>query len=729
MSEPLSRPVVYRVAVPVPLPGLFDYLPGDAGTGLRPGQRVRVAFGPRKLVGVIVEQVSEPSVALDRLQPLLGVLDDGQAVLTKELLGLLQWCARYYKHPPGEVLFNALPPALRKSEGCLPEPPEQLRLTAAGEQRLGQGPGRAAAQFRVLQALAAGALAPEALRKEFGATAAILRALRTHAWIVSEPRGAGMPKPAAGPVLTPEQAAALTGIESELGEFGCHLLDGITGSGKTEIYLRLAANVLAQGRQVLILVPEIGLTPQLLRRFRERLGIEPVVSHSAVASGERLKAWAAALRGEAGLLIGTRSALFLPLDNPGLIVMDESHDASFKQQDGFRYSARDVAVKRAHDLGIPVVLGTATPSLESLNNAITGRYRHHRLRERATGASEPAWRVVDLRRQLTKGGLSQPALEAIDETLGRGEQVLVFLNRRGYAPVLLCHECGWHGGCSHCDANLTWHRSGGRLHCHHCGAQERAPRFCPACRADALQSAGQGTEQLESFLAGRYADTLLLRVDRDSVRRKGELEAVIDQVRAGTPCILVGTQMLAKGHHFPRVTLVVVVDLDQALYSADFRAVERMGQVLIQVAGRAGREQQPGTVILQTHHPEHEGLCTLREQGFEAFAMALLEERQIAGLPPMAFQATLRADDTDRNRVLAFLRAASGAWTGPAGTLFGPLPAMMERRGGRIRWYLLLQHTQRAALQSMLDEFLPRVRALDEARRVRWAVDLDPQEF
>lgn len=729
MSDSLTRPVIYRVAVPVPLPGLFDYLPGVAGDDLRPGQRVRVSFGPRVLVGVIIEQVSESSVPAERLQALLEVLDEGQPVLTSELLALLQWCARYYKHPMGEVLFNALPPALRKSDGQPLEPPEQFRPTAAGIERLGEGAGRAIAQHRVLQALEPGALAPEALRTEAGATAAVLRALLEKEWIISEPRGTGMPKAIEGPVLTGEQARALAAIESEPDQFSCHLLDGITGSGKTEIYLRLAAQVLAQGRQVLILVPEIGLTPQLLRRFRERLGIEPVVSHSGVAAGERLKAWAAALRGEARLLIGTRSALFLPLENPGLIVMDESHDASFKQQDGFRYSARDVAVKRAQGLGIPVVLGTATPSLESLNNAISGRYRHHRLRERATGAAPPVWRVVDLRRQLTEGGLSEPALEAIGETLERDEQVLVFLNRRGYAPVLLCHDCGWHGGCSHCDANLTWHRSSGRLHCHHCGAQDRAPRFCPVCRADALQGAGQGTEQLESFLTKRFPGTLLMRVDRDSVRRKGELEAVIDQVRSGEPCILVGTQMLAKGHHFPKVTLVVVVDLDQALYSADFRATERMGQVLVQVAGRAGREQQPGTVILQTHHPEHDGLRTLRNEGFEAFAMTLLEERRMVGLPPVAYQATLRADDTDRNRVLAFLQAARKVWTGPDDTIYGPLPAMMERRGGRIRWYLLLQHAQRASLQAMLDEFLPRVRALEEARRVRWAIDLDPQEF
>jgi len=728
MSEP-SVAGVYRVAVPVPLPSLFDYLPGPATERLSPGQRVRVALGPRKLVGVVVGWSATSEVPAKRLQPLLEVLDDGSPVVTEELLALLAWCARYYKHPPGEVLFNALPPALRRSDGRLPAPPVQLRLTTAGRERLAEGPGRAPAQHRVLDALEEGPLAPAALREAVQATAALLRTVRDKGWVVTEPMGAGALEVTAGPELTDEQADALAAMEDTLGAYACHLLDGVTGSGKTEIYLRLAERVLRSGRQVLLLVPEIGLTPQLLRRFRRRLGLEPVVSHSGVAAGERLQAWAAALRGEARLLIGTRSALFLPLVRPGLILMDESHDPSFKQQDGFRYSARDVAVKRALELGVPIVLGTATPSLESLANAAAGRYRHHRLRRRATGAPEPAWRVVDLRAQKVTGGLSASALEAIGETLERGEQVLVFLNRRGYAPVLLCHDCGWHAGCRHCDANLTWHRAGRRLHCHHCGDRQPAPRFCPECGADALQGAGEGTEQLERFLARRFPDTDLYRVDRDRVRRKGELEAVVAAVRGGAPCLLVGTQMLAKGHHFPRVTLVVVVNLDQALYSADFRALERMGQTLVQVAGRAGRAEHPGTVLLQTHHPEHAGLGTLRRSGFEAFALELLAERRVAGLPPFAFQATLRADDTDRDRVLAFLNEAARQWPGGDADCFGPLPAMMERRGGRIRWYLLFQADTRKALQSSLDRFLPRVRSLDSARRVRWAVDLDPQEF
>jgi primosomal protein N' (replication factor Y) len=510
--------------------------------------------------------------------------------------------------------------------------------------------------------------------------------------------------------------------------FHCHLLDGITGSGKTEVYLQLLSEVLASGRQALALVPEIGLTPQLLRRFRTRLGVAPVVSHSGLSAGERMQAWAAALRGDARLLLGTRSALFLPLREPGLIIMDEAHDPSFKQQDGFRFSAADVAVMRARALDIPIVLGTATPTLESLHNARSGRYQWHRLRQRATGASEPAWKVVDLRAQPVSSGLSQPTLNAMRETLTRGEQVLVFLNRRGYAPVLLCHSCGWHAGCPRCDANLTWHRSTRQLSCHHCEHRQAVPVFCPDCTADALQGAGEGTEQLEQWLSQEFEGVALHRVDRDRVRRKGELEAIVEEVRKGEPCLLVGTQMLAKGHHFPKVTLVVVVNLDQALYSADFRAVERMAQTLVQVAGRAGRAEHPGSVILQTHHPDHPGLQLLMREGYEAFARDQLQERELSVLPPFSYQAVLRAEAVERDHVLDFLNAAA-ACCGKPGRPHGPFPAMMERRGGRLRWYLLLQQPSRAQLQAILARWLPQVRELPQARRVRWSVDVDPQEF
>ena len=476
MSPPES-PDILRVAVPLPLPGLFDYLPPGHTTMPLPGQRVVVPFGPRRLVGVVVSTASGSELPLDKLQTIEQVLDEGQPVLSAELLRLLRWCWRYYKHPCGEVVFNALPPALRKADKTLPEPPLQYALQASGEQRLTQPAGRETAQFRVLQALEAGPLSADGLRALVPAMTRSLPALLEKGWVEQAPLGASLPRPRAGPTLTDEQARVVAAIQAQPPGYTCHLLDGVTGSGKTEVYLQLLEPILARGQQALVLVPEIGLTPQLLRRFRERLGCEPMVSHSSLAAGERMQVWAAAASGRARLLIGTRSALFLPLFNPGIIIMDEAHDASFKQQDGFRYAACDVAVKRAADLEIPIVLGSATPSLESLHNAALGRYQRHCMSSRATGASQPAWRLVDLRQQVTTGGMSRPAVEAMQETLGRGEQVLVFLNRRGYAPVLLCHECGWFAGCGRCDANLTWHRSSRMLVCHHCDERMRVPDF------------------------------------------------------------------------------------------------------------------------------------------------------------------------------------------------------------------------------------------------------------
>ncbi len=728
MSAPPAE-VILKVAVPVPLPLLFDYLPAKGGAVAEPGTRVQVRFGQRKLVGVVIAHAQHSEFETARLQRVLRVLDQGRMLLDAELLGLLEWCWRYYKHAPGEVLFNALPPAMRKAGGEWPAPVNQYVLTASGEQRLADGPGRAPAQWELLNELAKGPARAERLRLwRAGWRPLVLKTIE-NGWVTEESVSAPLLEPMPGPVLNEEQEAALASIRTDLGRFRCHLLDGVTGSGKTEVYLRLIEETIAAGRQVLVLVPEIGLTSQLVDRMRKRLGLEPAVTHSGLSGGERLKVWADAAKANAPLLLGTRSALFLPMPKAGLIIMDESHDPSFKQQDGFRFSARDVAIKRASNLGIPIVLGTATPSLETLHNANTGRFTWNRLRQRATGARQPSWRVLDLRQQGVTAGLSERVLTAMGETLEREEQVLVFLNRRGYAPVLLCHECGWHAACHRCDANMTWHKVERVLVCHHCGHQSGVPRFCPDCRADALQGAGAGTEQLETFLAKRFGETRLFRFDRDMTRRKGVFEQMVTQVREGQPAILVGTQMLAKGHHFPRVTLAVIVSLDQALYSADFRAMERMGQLMMQVAGRAGRADHHGTVILQTHHPDHPLLERLFREGYERFALELLEERRLAALPPFSAQATLRAEAHEREAVQDFLQQARSCFKGTGSAVHGPFPALMERRGGRLRWYLLIQDSSRLNLQGTLDRWLTVVRGLPGARRVRWTIDVDPQDF
>ena len=589
--------------------------------------------------------------------------------------------------------------------------------------------GRAPAQWALLDAMRAGPASASTLSGVAKAWTRVMARLQQQGWAEETREPPVKMKPVPGPQLTAEQEQVTQQFCAAESGFQCHLLDGVTGSGKTEVYLQLLEKVLTAGKQALVLVPEIGLAPQLVRRFHQRLGFEPALYHSGLTGHARLQAWEAARIGHARLIIGTRSALFIPMCEPGLIILDEEHDASFKQQDGFRYSARDVAVKRAASLDIPVVLGSATPSLESLSNALAQRYHWHRLRHRATGAAVPAWRVLDLRQQTVEQGLARTSREAIGKVLQRGEQVLVFLNRRGYAPVLLCHECGWHAACGRCDANLTWHRASARLCCHQGGATQPVPALCPDCRADAVQSAGQGTEQLESTLSRDFPDVPLLRFDRDQTRGKGEFERLYERARVGEPCVLVGTQMLAKGHHLPKITLVVIVNLDQALYSADFRALERMGQLMVQVAGRAGREERAGEVILQTHHPDHPDLDLLMRHGYEAFAMRLLEERQMAALPPVSYQAMLRADAHDKKEVETFLSQARGVFPHGKASIFGPVPALMERRRGRIHWYLLAQSGSRSGLHTQVDRWLPQIRSLPSARRVRWVLDMDPQEL
>jgi primosomal protein N' (replication factor Y) len=722
-------PRVLRVALPVPLPQLFDYLPLDRQRVVNAGTRVLAPLGRRHLVGIVVESGVPSAIDPGRLVPVSAVLDQGKPLLDPGLMKLLAWCWQYYKHAPGEVLQTALPPALRKPDGKLPEPPLQFGLTAAGQERLGQEPGRAVAQHAMLQALRHGPLREAGLAEQGARWRATLARLLELGWVETSPAAAQAPAIEPGPPLTVEQQQAMDGFGADPRHFRCHLLDGVTGSGKTEVYLHMLEQVLMQGRQGLVLVPEIGLTPQLLRRFRRRLGLEPAVIHSRISQGERLAAWESARSGRARLVIGTRSALFTPMPTLGLIVLDEEHDASFKQQDGFRYSARDVAVKRAAELDIPVVLGSATPSLESLNNAAAGRYLRHRMRQRATRAMLPRWRVLDMRQGNRDRGLAEGAMTAIAETLGRQEQVMVFLNRRGWAPVLMCEQCGWHGTCERCDANLTWHRLARQLCCHHCGSQRRAPSLCPDCRADALVSAGEGTQQLEQALQDRFEGVPVLRFDRDSTSRKGSFDQRVEQVMQGGACILVGTQMLAKGHHFPAVTLVVVVNVDQALFSPDFRALERLGQTLLQVAGRAGRADRPGTVILQTFHPDNPALALLVNHGYEAFADCLLEERRLAGLPPVTCQALLRAEAHARADVEQFLRAAASCFPAGEASVFGPMPAIMEKVAGRYRMYLMLQGKTRSGLHRQIDAWLAPLRALREARKVRWVIDIDPQEL
>ncbi|PWG64856.1 primosomal protein N' [Spiribacter halobius] len=721
---------VVKVAVPGPLAGPLDYRAPAFPPPV--GARVQVPLGRRRVVGVVTGHAGESELPPDRLRAVETVLDE-TPLLDTELLALLRWGAQYYHHPLGDCIATALPRRLRQGAPATPGEERYWRLTEAGAAaNVTALRARAPRQALLLAELqAAGVLRPAQLPGMGGDARGALERLASRGWAeVVQRRDYGLIEgdsedPA--PALNREQADAAAALAAATG-FTALLLDGVTGSGKTEVYLDAIARCLAAGRQALVIVPEIGLTPQLLTRFRRRLRGRLAVLHSGLADGERLDAWLAAREGVADVIIGTRSAVFTPLARPGLIVVDEEHDASLKQQDGFRYSARDLAVIRAQRLDLPVVLGSATPSLESLANAGRGRYRHLHLGERAGGARPPRFGLLDVRGRPMQEGLSQPLLQRVREHLDHDGQVLLFLNRRGYAPTLLCHECGWMAECERCDARYTYHRGRARLHCHHCDREQPLPRHCPECGSVDLRPLGLGTERVEAALEAAFPETSLVRIDRDSTRRRGSFETRMEAVRRGEARLLLGTQMLAKGHHLPAVTLVGIIDADQGLFGADFRAPERLAQLIVQVAGRAGRAERPGEVLIQTHHPEHPLLQTLIHHGYPAFAQAALAERQAAGLPPERSLALLRAEAPGAAAPRAFLDAARNTAPATRVELLGPLPAPMERRAGRYRAQLMLQADARRDLHALLDVWLPRVAALPEARRVRWSIDVDPVE-
>lgn len=722
---------IIRVAVPAPLFRCFDYLAPAAGPGPVAGARVRVPFGHRQLVGVVTATAVVSDLPVARLRRITAVLDE-KAVLPTELRALLDWAARYYHHPIGEVYAAALPASLRKGKAAVRAPSKSWRLTDAGRALAPEQPARAPRQRQLLTALRTCALADAELRAQLPDAGAVLRRLVQHGWVecVTTPEAAsavGVP----GPALTAEQAEAVAAIDAGEG-FTATLLQGVTGSGKTEVYLRLIDRVLAGDRQALVLVPEIGLTPQLVARFTERLGRAPALLHSGLGAGQRLDAWLAARAGQARVVLGTRSALFTPLPGLGLIVVDEEHDPSYKQQDGLRYSARDLAVRRAQMLGIPVVLGSATPALESLHNVASGRYRHVRLRRRASGASPPSIQLLDVRSRPLEQGLSQPLIARVRAHIDDGGQALLFLNRRGFAPVLVCHDCGWIAPCRRCDTGMTVHRGGRSLRCHHCGAARPADRVCESCGGDHLIAAGEGTERVTAALRARLPGVAIARFDRDTTAGKGKLEQLLTQVRDGAIQVLVGTQMLAKGHDFPNLSFVGVVNADHGLFSSDFRAFERMAQLVTQVAGRAGRGVRAGEVLLQTRHPEQPLLGTLVRSGYDAYARIALAERADAGMPPFAQLALLTAESPHPQPPFAFLEAAVrlGESRPARGVSFwGPAPAPLERRAGRYRAHLLLHAERRSVLHRMLDHWVPSLGDLPEASRARWSLEVDPQDL
>ncbi|PKO42548.1 MAG: primosomal protein N' [Betaproteobacteria bacterium HGW-Betaproteobacteria-4] len=632
------------------------------------GYRVRVPFGRGEKIGVIVDVVDASDWPLDQLKPAGEILRDLPA-LPPDFFRLCEFASTYYQAALGEVVLQALPVGLKRLD-----PPDRRKARA----------GRKA-------------------------------------------------EPIQPPALTDEQTTALAAIDPAAG-FSAHLLHGVTGSGKTEVYLRLVDKALSAGRQALLLVPEINLTPQLEGRVRARFPDAEVVSlHSELAEAARERNWRAAFAGEASIVLGTRLSIFTPLPRLGLIVIDEEHDPSFKQQDGMRYSARDVGVFRAHQLGIPILLGSATPSLESWANAQSRRYGLLTLNQRANPAAKlPAVHVINTKKMVLKEGVSEPLIAAIKERLLRGEQSLVFLNRRGYAPVLACPACGWISRCTRCAANMVLHLADRRLRCHHCGCEHRVPKACPTCGNQDIHPFGRGTQRLEAWLQEQFPEARVLRVDRDSVKSRKQWEAMLELIHGGQADILVGTQMLAKGHDFPKLTLVGALGADAALYAADWRAPERLFAQLMQVAGRAGRAELKGEVLIQTEYPDHPLFAALVEHDYPGFAAQQLKEREQAGFPPYAFQAVLRAEAPEMADSIAFLNAAA---TLPLigehenVMIYDPVPMKLARLANLERGQLLAESASRPALQNFLPRWREAIEGIKAPSKLRWHIEVDPLEF
>jgi len=728
---------VAHVALPVPLPRTFDYrLP--EGIAVQAGCRVRVPFGKQERVGIVVSVSDKSELPLEELKDVIEALDS-ESVYSPSVWRLLLWAAEYYHHPIGDVLFHALPVLLRQGKPATTAP---LWFWFATEQGLAvdiNSLKRSPKQQQALAALRGGKIWRHQVA-ELDFNDAALQALRTKGLCDLNSEAPALTDwrenyavPGERLRLNTEQATAVGAIHSESDSFSAWLLAGVTGSGKTEVYLSVLENILAQGKQALVMVPEIGLTPQTISRFRARFNAPVEVLHSGLNDSERLSAWLKAKNGEAAIVIGTRSSLFTPFKNLGVIVIDEEHDSSYKQQEGWRYHARDLAVYRAHSEQIPIILGSATPALETLHNVRQRKYRLLRLTRRAGNARPATQHVLDLKGQPIQAGLAPALIGRMRQHLQADNQVILFLNRRGFAPALLCHDCGWIAECPRCDHYYTLHQAQHQLRCHHCDSQRPVPRQCPSCGSTHMVPVGLGTEQLEQALAPFFPDVPISRIDRDTTSRKGALEQHLAEVHRGGARILIGTQMLAKGHHFPDVTLVALLDVDGALFSADFRAAERFAQLYTQVSGRAGRAGKQGEVVLQTHHPEHPLLQTLLHKGYDAFAEQALAERQTLQLPPWTSHVIIRAEDHNNQQAPLFLQQLrnllqasplidNNTW------LLGPVPALAPKRGGRYRWQLLLQHPSRVRLQHLISSALVLINTLPEARKVKWVLDVDPIE-
>jgi len=726
---------IIRVALNVPVDTLFDYHAEDASQH-DIGLRACVPFGKKQVTGIILAVSDETQIPVEKLKSAYGIFKKINP-LPAALLDLFHFCSQYYHHPLGMVIMNGLPVKLRNNKPVsLKRKPHQYQysLTLSGKNvESTQIPARNRVARRLLNEFQQAVTLTSPQIKHISPRAEkLLQDWIQLGWITTELCSTSTAAQVAKiPLLTAEQEIAVNAITADGKQFNTWLLHGVTGSGKTEVYLRIIESVLAQGRQALILIPEISLTPQLEGVFRVRFSNVPLVSlHSGLNDTERLTGWLQAQSGEAKIILGTRLAVFTPLSDLGVIIVDEEQDSSFKQQDGLRYSARDLAIFRARQCAIPVILGSATPSLESYYNALTNRYRHIRLLSRAVqNATLPLIQCIDTRIHKTQEGLSDPLIQALDRCLQEKHQSLIFINRRGYAPVLLCKSCGWTAPCQRCSSRLVVHLRDKKLRCHHCGHQEQFPRACPQCGNQDIAPFGQGTQRVEETLTTHFPAARILRIDRDSTRRKHAWQEILHAVHTHQVDILIGTQLLSKGHDFPNLSLVGILNADGALYSTDFRASERLFAQLMQVAGRAGRANVAGHVLIQTEFPDHPLYQALQRHDYDALAQTLLAERKIAGFPPYVYQALLRAEAHHIKTVLDFLaQAAQLARPPQAVELFDPVPAHMSRLKGLERAHLLVQSSSRKHLHTFLTGWYAKITTLP-SQKVRWVLDVDPLEF
>lgn len=724
--------LIAQIVLPIRLHQTFDYIVPDNLVNLVTiGQRVNVPFGHRHAVGIIIALGDKSEYNFDKLKTISELLDS-HSLFDSKLWQFLCWAADYYHYPLGEVLFHAIPILLRQGKPAAITETLVWQLTEQGKSVNSDTLTRSIKQQSLLRLMQAG---NEIEPGHF--SAAVFKGLsdkgliEKHAVIpVTESWQNNISFNPSPFTLNNQQVTAIEHINQKLNLFNVFLLEGVTGSGKTEVYLQALEAVIAQGKQALVLVPEIGLTPQTIKRFQQRFNVPIIILHSAMSEKARLSAWLQCQQGSVAIVIGTRSALFTPFKRLGMVIIDEEHDSSYKQQEGWRYHARDLAIVRAKIEDVPIILGSATPSLETLNNAKASRYQYLQLTERAGNAELAKQTVLDIKGLVLAAGLSQPLITQIKKHLDNDNQVILFLNRRGFAPLLICHDCGWIAECPRCDKPYTYHQKQHKLICHHCDSHRPIPNQCPKCGSTHLVPIGYGTEQLELQLRQLFPDIPVSRIDRDSTSKKGALDNYLNEINRGGKHILVGTQILAKGHHFPDVTLVGIIDVDGALFSSDFRATERFAQLYTQVSGRAGRENKTGEVILQTYHPEHSLLNILLQQGYQAFAEQTLLERQITSLPPFSYQALIHAADRNNQYAPQFLQKIidwlKQQFNDNALWLLGPAPSNQPKRAGYNRWQLLLQHTQRNKLQLMLSQLVREIESWPEIKNLRWSIDVDP---